>query len=79
MCDDTGSITWQQPVRDADGLVVLTEMSHPCVRGCSGWRKMPAAEQGTVVDDPDAAPLRTSNVARANLHHRTDWSQPRRL
>ncbi|WP_170156123.1 hypothetical protein [Umezawaea tangerina] len=79
LCDGTGVMTWQQPVPDAGGHVVLRQMSHPCVRGCAGWWKAPAAESGGVVDVgvPDGdGDVRTGNVAEANRLHRTDWSSP---
>ena len=56
LCDGTGLMTWQQPVPNPDGTLTLTEMSHPCVNGCSGWFKVPAAERGSVVT-PDARML----------------------
>ncbi|WNV82217.1 hypothetical protein [Umezawaea sp. Da 62-37] len=49
-------------------------MSHPCVRGCSGWWKAPAAERGIVVDV--VTEVTVGNVAHANRIHRTDWSAP---
>ncbi|KAA2258603.1 hypothetical protein F0L68_22395 [Solihabitans fulvus] len=42
-------MTWQQPIEGPLGFV-LTEMSHPCPRGCSGWWRAPAAEGRQVVD-----------------------------
>ncbi|MGZ3146341.1 hypothetical protein ACVDFE_30980 [Lentzea chajnantorensis] len=75
LCDDTGTITWQQPVPGEDGAFVLTEMNHPCVNGCSGWRRLPAAESGTVVD-PDGGGPAAGNVADANRTHRTEWFRP---
>lgn len=77
LCAGTGTMTWQQPTRRGDGTFVLVEHNHPCVNGCSGWYKVPVAEQGdVVVADPSAADPR-GNVARANLEHRTEWSRPR--
>ncbi|WP_170155167.1 hypothetical protein [Lentzea atacamensis] len=75
LCDGTGTMTWQQPVPGPDGALCLTEVSHPCVQGCSGWFKLPAAEHGAVVD-PGAAEVTAGNVAVANANHRTDWSRP---
>jgi hypothetical protein len=74
LCVDTGTITWQQPVAGPDGTLMLTEMNHPCVNGCSGWFRLPAAERGTVVGP--AAEADASNVVAANQEHRTDWSRP---
>ena len=62
-------MTWQQPVPRPDGAFLLTTMNHPCVNGCAGWFKLPAAERGTVVA-PEATP---GNVAVANQEHRTEW------
>lgn len=76
LCGGTGSMTWQQPVPGPDGALVLTEMNHPCVNGCSGWFKVPAAEQGIVVGPDLAEQATASNVAHVNLEHRTDWSRP---
>ncbi|MCS7482852.1 hypothetical protein ACFFQW_40935 [Umezawaea endophytica] len=60
-------MSWQQPVPGPHDLMVLTEMSHPCVRGCSGWWKLPAAEQAGLVElDGDSA---VGNVARVNQHY----------
>ncbi|SES00747.1 hypothetical protein SAMN05216188_11976 [Lentzea xinjiangensis] len=73
LCGDTGTMTWQQPVTGPDDALTLTEMNHPCVNGCSGWFKLPAAERGTVVD-PDEE-TEAGNVAVANQEHRTDWSR----
>ncbi|WP_189160592.1 hypothetical protein [Lentzea pudingi] len=70
-------MTWQQPVPGPDGGLALTEMTHPCVRGCSGWFRLPAAERGNVIDDPGAAEvIEAGNVAMANLEHRTEWTRP---
>lgn len=68
-------MTWVQPAPDLEGALTTTRMSHPCVNGCSGWFKAPAAEAGNVVDSRGDAPA-VGNVARANLQHRTDWSRP---
>lgn len=76
LCDGTGAMTWQQPVPGPDGALVLTEMNHPCVNGCSGWFKVPAAEQGTVVGPGPVEQATAGNVAHANLEHRTEWSRP---
>ncbi len=76
LCDDTGTMAWQQPVPGPDGALVLTEMNHPCVNGCSGWFKIAAAEQSTVVDPDPADPVTAGNVAHANLEHRTEWFRP---
>ncbi|WP_189160570.1 hypothetical protein [Lentzea pudingi] len=74
LCDDTGTMTWQQPVPGQDGVLALTQMSHPCVNGCSGWYRHPAAESGNVVDPADE--LVAGNVAHVNQDHRTDWTRP---
>ena len=76
LCGGTGAMTWQQPVPGPDGALVLTEMNHPCVNGCSGWFKLPAAEQITVVASGPADPVTTGNVAHANLEHRSEWFRP---
>lgn len=74
LCGGSGSMTWQQPSPGPDGKMILTEVSHPCVQGCSGWWKLPAAEQVDVVEpDTDST---VGNVAQANGYHRTEWSQP---
>ncbi|MEV6716252.1 hypothetical protein AB0M48_29905 [Lentzea sp. NPDC051208] len=75
LCADTGSITWQQPVPGENGALVLTEMSHPCVNGCSGWYRLPAAESGNVIDPASERPA-AGNVADANQTHRTEWFRP---
>ncbi|MEU7478205.1 hypothetical protein AB0A63_19630 [Lentzea sp. NPDC042327] len=77
LCEGSGSMTWMQPVPGADGGMTLTEMSHPCVNGCSGWYRAPAAEAGLVLDGGRDAPA-VGNVAKTNLHHRSDWSRPER-
>jgi hypothetical protein len=56
LCKGSGTMSWQQPVFGAEGLV-LHEMSHPCPRGCAGWWRLPRAEQRGIV---------AGNVARAN-------------
>ncbi|MFI6100861.1 hypothetical protein ACIA8G_35375 [Lentzea sp. NPDC051213] len=66
-------MTWQQPVPGPDGALILTEMKHPCVNGCSGWFKVPAAECGNVVAPDAANALRAGNVASVNQEHRTEW------
>ncbi|WP_434443101.1 hypothetical protein [Lentzea sp. E54] len=76
LCDDTGTMTWRQPVPGPDGVFTLTEMNHPCVNGCSGWYRLPAAESGTVVDPAAADELTAGNVAAANQDHRTEWFRP---
>lgn len=77
LCEGTGEITWQQPVAGPGGRWTLTQMSHPCVNGCSGWFRAPSTERGMIVG-PGAAP---GNVAGANQAHRTEWflpAEPRR-
>ncbi|MEV6714647.1 hypothetical protein AB0M48_21740 [Lentzea sp. NPDC051208] len=76
LCDGTGAMTWQQPVPGPDGSLVLTEMNHPCVNGCSGWFKLPAAERGTVIEPGTAKMTGAGNVAVTNLEHRTEWTRP---
>jgi hypothetical protein len=75
LCDGTGQMTWQQPVLGLDGALTLRQMSHPCVSGCSGWRKMPAAELAGVVD-ADRGSVTIGNVALSNQDHRCDWFLP---
>jgi hypothetical protein len=75
LCGDTGEMTWQQPIPGPDGAWTLTQMSHPCVNGCSGWWKAAAAEQDIVVE-PDGTPMAAGNVAQANQQQRTDWLLP---
>lgn len=67
-------MSWQQPTPGPDGHMILKEMSHSCVGGCSGWWKLPAAEQADVME-PDTDSV-VGNVAQANEYHRTEWSQP---
>lgn len=60
-CRDTGFITWNQPIPQADGSFRFAELSHPCTQGCSGWWRLPAAQRGrivesTVVEAPVALP-----------------------
>lgn len=69
-------MTWQQPVPGPDGALTLTEMSHPCVNGCSGWYQLPAAESGTVVDPTATGECAAGNVASVNQEHRTEWFRP---
>lgn len=69
-------MTWQQPMPQADGTMVLTHMSHPCVSGCSGWWKAPSAQQADVID-VGASSATIGNVALANQDHRCDWFLPR--
>ncbi|MDX8141436.1 hypothetical protein OG205_09755 [Lentzea sp. NBC_00516] len=76
LCDGTGLMTWQQPLPGPDGALALTEMNHPCVNGCSGWFKLPAAERGNVVTAGTAERTTGNNVAQANLEHRTEWFRP---
>jgi hypothetical protein len=76
LCGDTGTMTWQQPVPGPDGVLSLTELSHPCVNGCSGWYQLPAAESGTVIDRAVSPGRAAGNVARANQEHRTEWFRP---
>ncbi|TWP53999.1 hypothetical protein FKR81_00020 [Lentzea tibetensis] len=64
-------MTWQQPLPGPDGELRLTEMSHPCVNGCSVWWKVPAAERGDVVDSGTGTT--EGNVAQANQEHRSEW------
>ena len=76
LCDDTGTMTWQQPVAGPDGAFVLTEMSHPCVNGCSGWCRLPSAEGGNVIDLAGSPGRTVGNVAEVNQSHRTEWFRP---
>lgn len=69
-------MTWQQPVPGPDGALTLTEMNHPCVNGCSGWFKVPAAERGNVIAPDAANALTAGNVASVNQEHRTEWFRP---
>lgn len=50
LCRDTGHFTWQQPEPQPDGSMLLRDMSHPCVRGCSGWWRQPAEEMDQVIE-----------------------------
>lgn len=79
LCDGTGTMTWQQPVPGPDGVLTLTEMSHPCVNGCSGWFKLAIAEQGNVISPGTGDSTLPGNVARANSEHRTEWFRPAQL
>lgn len=76
LCTDTGMMTWQQPVPGPDGALALSEMSHPCVNGCSGWFRLPAAESATIIDSAMPVERMTGNVADANKDHRTEWFRP---
>lgn len=76
LCDGTGTMTWQQPVPGPDGALMLAEIDHPCVNGCSGWFRVPAAELVNVIDPSPADSTAAGNVARANSEHRTEWSRP---
>ncbi|MET9226398.1 hypothetical protein [Lentzea sp. NPDC003310] len=73
LCSGSGEMTWRQPTAGPDGVFRLVEMSHPCVNGCSGWYRLPAAERADVVDGPSGE---IGNVARANAEHRTEWFLP---
>lgn len=75
LCEDTGTITWQQPAPGPCGALELTEMNHPCVNGCSGWFKIPAAERGNVIS-AGAVDIAPGNVAVSNTNHRTEWFRP---
>lgn len=78
LCADTGSITWQQPVHGENGALVLTEMSHPCVNGCSGWYRLPTAESGNVINPASDGPA-AGNVADPNQHYRAHRLVPARF
>lgn len=54
LCDDTGYFEWMQMCPDG----VLRHMSHPCIHGCGGHWRQPAAEDDLVVDVIDALPIR---------------------
>jgi hypothetical protein len=56
VCHDTGVMRWQQPSLGPNGETVLREMEHPCVNGCEGDWKYPAAETSAVVNSPDDLP-----------------------
>src|SRR5438128_525884 len=53
LCDGTGVMRWTQMCPDG----VLRELEHPCVDGCSGYWKHPAAQAGRVVETIDAEPV----------------------
>ncbi|GAA0244699.1 hypothetical protein GCM10010492_50010 [Saccharothrix mutabilis subsp. mutabilis] len=74
VCGDTGTMTWMQPVPDGHGGFVLKQVEHPCACPRSRWWRPPAAESRVVIDPDDRVSV--GNVARANAHHRTDWSRP---
>ncbi|MEV6236731.1 hypothetical protein [Lentzea sp. NPDC051838] len=76
LCAGTGTMTWQQPVPGPDGMFRLVEMRHPCVNGCSGWFKVPVAEQGDVLAAESSVPGMCGNVAQVNSEHRTEWFRP---
>ncbi|WP_154697176.1 hypothetical protein [Lentzea guizhouensis] len=69
LCIDTGTVTWQQPVPGADGALVLMEMNHPCVNGCSagtGFPPLKAATSSTPMvagGPPGTSPTPTSTTA----------------
>lgn len=48
MCQGAGVLRWRQPFPDG----VLRDLEHPCPNGCGDSWKLPAAEQGQVMD-PD--------------------------
>ena len=53
LCHGTGVMRWTQMCPDG----VLRELEHPCIHGCSGWWKQPAAEADVVVEVVDAQPV----------------------
>lgn len=74
LCEGTGTMAWQQPVPGPDGRWSLSQVEHPCVNGCSGWWRPPAAERGGMLD-PGAGITAGGNVAQVNQQQRTDWSR----
>ncbi|HWE91575.1 MAG TPA: hypothetical protein VG317_19095 [Pseudonocardiaceae bacterium] len=54
LCEDTGYFRWTQMCPDG----VLREMTHPCIHGCGGHWRQPAAENDLVVDVIDSTPIR---------------------
>lgn len=54
LCEDTGYFRWMQMCPDG----VLREMTHPCIHGCGGHWRQPAAENDLVVDVIDSTPIR---------------------
>ncbi|WP_157528218.1 hypothetical protein [Nocardia sp. NRRL S-836] len=66
-CSDKGTVAWQQPVPGLDGALVLTEMSHPCVNGCSA---------GTGCPPPKAAPSSTLTATGRRPAHTMKRSAP---
>lgn len=56
ICHDTGVMRWTQHAAGPNGEPVAREMEHPCVNGCGGVWKQPAAESSNVVDAPDDLP-----------------------
>jgi len=57
LCHGSGVMRWTQMCPDG----VLRELEHPCIHGCSGYWKQPAAEERHVVNLMDAEPI--SNAA----------------
>ncbi|CCH33278.1 hypothetical protein ABZ816_18865 [Actinosynnema sp. NPDC047251] len=76
LCDDSGTMSWVQPVQKPDGTFVLIDARHPCTCERSRWWRAPAAERSRVVEVGER-PEEIGNVAEANRPHRTDWSRPR--
>lgn len=64
-CEGTGVMRWQQPEPDGSGGMILRDMEHPCIRGCGGHWKQPAAERHLVVDTPSDAPQKIQGQAAA--------------
>jgi hypothetical protein len=46
LCHGHGYFRWTQMCTDG----VLRELQHPCIHGCGGWWKQPAARSDEVVD-----------------------------
>lgn len=59
LCQDTGTISWQQPTPAG----VLRTIEMPCPNGCGGHWKQPYAEGGRVVDQSGDRPTRVRGRA----------------
>ncbi|MGO1056044.1 hypothetical protein [Crossiella sp. CA198] len=57
LCRGTGYFEWAQPAPGPGGSLELRLLRHPCVHGCSGWWRQPAAERGRVVEGVATAVL----------------------
>ncbi|MCO1577394.1 hypothetical protein M8C13_16675 [Crossiella sp. SN42] len=64
LCRGTGYFEWTQPEPGPGGSLVLRQLRHPCVHGCSGWWRQPAAERDRVVEGTLGAALPGGQVSR---------------